>query len=245
MCTLRYQIRDLEGALKATHVRHEYDDGTKSMPWDPAGVKPAELPLYGINRTYDTADSDIIIVCEGEKATDSLWERGILAAGTVTGAAKIPCDDSLRSLLRFKVLLWPDADPPGRSHMDAIAARLFELGAKELWRIYWPEAPLHGDAADCTNDIEVLIRNAVPIPRSSKQAAQDPDDDPVAIGPGVLAQLQYTDAWLAGRFILTHPDEFCFRQSIREWQRWTGEYWHERHAGRGQSPHHRRQRQVL
>jgi hypothetical protein len=54
--------------------------------------------------------------------------------------------------------------------------------------------------------------------------AQDQEED-LVIGPGVSAQLQYTDAWLAGRFILAHPDEFCFRQAIREWHRWTGEYW--------------------
>ena len=42
---LRYEIRDLRGELKATHHRIEYDDATKSMPWDPKGIKPAELPL--------------------------------------------------------------------------------------------------------------------------------------------------------------------------------------------------------
>jgi hypothetical protein len=84
--TLRYEIRDLDGELKATHIRHEYDDGSKSMPWEPAGTKPALLPLYGINRTADSADGETIVLCEGEKPTDSLWERRILAVGTVTGA---------------------------------------------------------------------------------------------------------------------------------------------------------------
>jgi CHC2 zinc finger len=52
--TLRYEIRDVNGFLAATHVRHEYDDGSKDMPWEPIGTKPAELPLYGIDRTSFT-----------------------------------------------------------------------------------------------------------------------------------------------------------------------------------------------
>ena len=65
--TLRYEIRDLAGELRATHVRHEFDDGSKSMPWDPTGVKPTELPLYGINRTADSQDGDPIVITEEEK----------------------------------------------------------------------------------------------------------------------------------------------------------------------------------
>ncbi len=49
--TLRYPICDINGAVVATHLRYEFADGSKSMPWDPGGVKPAQLPLYLIEHT--------------------------------------------------------------------------------------------------------------------------------------------------------------------------------------------------
>jgi len=120
--TLRYESRDLDGVLKAAHLRHEYDDGSKRMPWDPPGIKRAELPLFGINRTVDSADGEAIIVCEGEKIADSLWHRRILAVGTVTGRGGTPCDESLKPLLRFKVYLWLDNDDRGRENLQIWAS---------------------------------------------------------------------------------------------------------------------------
>ncbi len=154
---LKYEIRDLDGELKATHIRIEYSDGTKNMPWEPAGVHPQELPLYGIGRTADASDGDAVIVSEGEKAADSLWERQHLAVGTVTGAGHIPCDDSLRQLLRFKIYLWPDNDDQGREHMEKIGKRLAEMGAGEIRVIDWKEAPPKGDGADFEGEIEGLL----------------------------------------------------------------------------------------
>jgi putative DNA primase/helicase len=68
-----------------------------------------------------------VYLCEGEADTDALAERGLLAVGTMTGAATIPCDDSLAPLIGRDVVLWPDADEPGRGHMANIAARLAVL----------------------------------------------------------------------------------------------------------------------
>jgi len=83
---LRYIVRDLDAIEKATHHRTEYADGGKDMPWEPAGIKPAELPLYMIEKTTDSMDGETVVLCEGEKAAAALWERRILAVGTVTGA---------------------------------------------------------------------------------------------------------------------------------------------------------------
>ena len=158
--TLRYEVRDLEGKLRATHVRREYDNGSKEMPWDPLGTKPAELPLYGINRSFDFSAGDEIIVVEGEKCADSLWERGFLSAATF-GTSAIPSDDALKALLRFKVYLWPDNDDIGRVHMRAIATSLLRLGHRDVWWMEWKGAPAKGDAADFDGDLQELFDAAV------------------------------------------------------------------------------------
>jgi putative DNA primase/helicase len=160
--TIKYEIRDLIGTVVAIHHRQEFEDGKKSMPWEPVGTKPAMLPLYGIERTAALPDSAPILVVEGEKCVDSLNDRGVLAVGTVTGAAHIPCDASLKPLVRLKTLLWADSDDPGRKHMSRLGARLLALGAKEICEIIWAEAPEHGDAADFDGQLADMIESATP-----------------------------------------------------------------------------------
>jgi hypothetical protein len=160
--TIRYEVRNLEGEVRATHIRHEYDDNTKNLPWDPPGIKTSELPLFQIEKSVDSADGDTVVVCEGEKAAAWLWERRVLAVGTVTGAGGTPCDAALKPLTRFRVLLWPDNDSGGREHMLRIGNRLFALGhdPKMLKLVVWDGAPDRGDAADFDGDIDALLDRA-------------------------------------------------------------------------------------
>lgn len=161
--TVRYEIRDVEGVLKATHVRREYEGGSKSMPWEPPGVKTRELPLYGIERTANLPDGTKIILTEGEKAAASLIARGFNAVGTVCGAAAVPSDESLSPLSRFWLALWPDNDTAGIDHMEKISSRLHLLGVKTFW-ITWPEAPPGGDAADFIGNFAELLKIDLSIP---------------------------------------------------------------------------------
>src|SRR5258708_26704486 len=92
-----------------------------------------------------------VYVTEGERDCEAVNFEGINAVGTVTGAGGTPCDDSLRPLLPYEGVMWPDADDVGRAHMHRIAARLVELGAHVLW-VNWPEAPDGGGASDYFKD---------------------------------------------------------------------------------------------
>lgn len=182
--TIRYEIRDLAGELKAVHVRIDHDDGSKAMPWDPEGVKPQLLPLFQIEKTIESPDGAPVIFTEGEKPAKKLWEvHHVLAVGTVTGARGTPCDESLKPLLRFKVYLWPDNDEIGCGHMQRIGRRLVELRHADVWQVEWPDAPEHGDAADFTGDLPALIEQASRF------------EGPVAGGP--WAEAQTIDEFLA------------------------------------------------
>lgn len=152
----RWEIRAVNGELRATHERIDYSDGTKEFWWRRpdgrpglGGTKTASLPLYGTERLAGLEPGAVVVVAEGEKAADAVQALGAVAVGTVTGAGNPVHDEAaLRTLLPFRVVLWPDNDATGRAHMALVGRRLRELGASGLDLLEWPDAPPKGDAAD-------------------------------------------------------------------------------------------------
>src|SRR5262249_42750622 len=77
----------------------------------------------------------------------------------------------LSVLLGRDVVLWPDADEPGRAHMARIAERLQGV-ARSVRTFQWPHAPEHGDAADFTeqggtaHDVRAMLAYATGEPES-------------------------------------------------------------------------------
>lgn len=129
--TMRRFKEIVNGRVEAEHCREDLPDG-KKMRWERNGRaklgKPVEqVALYRLPDLEAAPAEATVYLCEGEADTDVLAERGLLAVGTMTGAATIPCDDSLRPLAGRDVVLWADHDGPGREHMAKIAARLAAL----------------------------------------------------------------------------------------------------------------------
>ena len=158
----KWEIRTKDGEHVATHVREDKPDGTKKVFWKRPDGKPGlngtptqDLPLYGIHELGDPA---LVVVTEGEKARDALTgalrKAGlggpdeVAVVGTVTGAASAPSSEVLGDLEGKEVVLWPDADDPGRRHMEDVAWGLIGVTTKTI--VYdWPGAKAKGaDAAD-------------------------------------------------------------------------------------------------
>lgn len=125
-----YRILDECGVCHGIHRRRDYSDGKKDVLWfTPDGRKGLEgrkletMPLYGSEHLAARPDEPVI-VCEGEKAAQALLDAGYLAVGTVTGASGAPNADVLAVLAGRDVLLWPDHDVPGMTHMMRIARTL-------------------------------------------------------------------------------------------------------------------------
>jgi len=166
-----YQVRNANGEVLALHHRVEdAETGKKRSVWwttpDGArglgGLTPSGLPLYGLPELLAQPPGTAVVVCEGEKAADAVTAAGLLAVGTY-GTGAMPDDNALRPLLDRIVILWPDADDAGRTHMDAIALRLQALGSEAVLLLDWPDAPEKGDAADCEPEqIASLVNGAVP-----------------------------------------------------------------------------------
>jgi hypothetical protein len=137
-----------------------------------------ELPLYAWERLNEDGQTYVVIT-EGEKDADAVLARKYVAVGTATGASgtSIPCDESLKVVLGRTVYLWADNDKAGRKHMDAIADRLFKLGATDVRDIRWDEAPKKGGAADFAGDYRAfieLIESATPRERPDGDLAENP-----------------------------------------------------------------------
>src|SRR5260221_8737979 len=144
-----YRVEWPDGRLAGIHHRQDLANGDKKMWWSGHnGVGASEMPLYGWHVAGWAVRGSQVIVTEGEKACEALWERGVAAVATVTGAGGTPYGDSLRPLLAYDVVLWADNDDVGRAHMERIAARLSAVGAAALPIVPWGAAPAHGDAYD-------------------------------------------------------------------------------------------------
>jgi energy-coupling factor transporter ATP-binding protein EcfA2 len=144
-----YAIKDAQGKRIAEHVRVDRAEG-KVVFWRPKlseiGLRVVDLPLYGIELLAGKP-SEPVVLTEGEKAADAAKRAGLLALGTVTGAATAPSEAVLSVLAGRKVYLWPDNDDDGREHMARIARTLAKLEIRHAL-VTWPDAPKKGDAAD-------------------------------------------------------------------------------------------------
>lgn len=170
----RYRLMNGAGTVVAEHVREELT-GDKKLWWEHGGkaglngTPLADLPLYRQPELENTAANVPVIVTEGEKAADALAELGLLAVGTVTGAAGTPSAAVLSILVGREVWLWPDNDDVGRQHMERIAR---QLSGVVRW-VDWKQAPPGGDGADyaagggTAEGVAALLRQTAVAPGSS------------------------------------------------------------------------------
>ena len=194
-----YKIRAQDGSLEALHVRKDLPLGRKHVSWQlPNGTKglggraAKTLPLYRSETLRALKPGALVLVCEGEKATDAAVAMEFDAVGTVTGSSGLPSDDVLRTLDRFHVGAWPDADVVGAKHMDRLLAALARLrggvGAG-LSRIDPRALGLTGQGADAadwtpTDDAEDALFYAIKPWTPPGDAPPDdeepplPEDDP-------------------------------------------------------------------
>ena len=157
---VRHQVRDLAGNVVAVHARvidaatgkkcgpvwWELPDGRRGL----GGRRVEDLPLFGSGTLPDLPNDAKVTLVEGEPACVGLAWCGLAGVATVTGASTIPADEVLRCLVRLRVVLWPDADDPGREHMRRIHDRLVALGCPSVELIEpRADAPRGWDAADC------------------------------------------------------------------------------------------------
>jgi hypothetical protein len=141
-CTARYTYRNAAGNVLGFISRIDSEDGKKKLiprtpwydehrqiVWQTKGFA-CPRPLYGLDKLAALPDAVVLIV-EGEKCADA-YKALDPATPTVTwpggsgGVEHVDWD----SLSGRRVILWPDADEPGRKAMARVAELLIVRGCE-------------------------------------------------------------------------------------------------------------------
>jgi DNA primase len=134
--TLVAEYRQADGGLIGHIVRLEFADGEKICPvitycvgprgqrrWCAKRPKPP-YPLVGVEQLAQFPGKAVLLV-EGEKkrAIAARELPGFVVLSLLGGAEAVKVND-LKPLRTRNVVLWPDADPPGRRAMREVAERI-------------------------------------------------------------------------------------------------------------------------
>jgi len=108
------------------------------------GDPDGKLPLCGISELPDTGT---VLIVEGEKCCEAALSVGLFATTSAHGAKSASKTD-WTPLAKRDVVVWPDADEPGRRYANDVAAILHKLGCNI--RIIEPPDEL-GEGGDIVN----------------------------------------------------------------------------------------------
>jgi len=150
----RWTYRNAHGEVLGYVARYDPQGERKQIiPWTWDGERwgmgqwPAPRPLYGLQELAERPDAAVLVV-EGEKAAEAArrfagpyvvvtWPAGAMAADKADWTP----------LAGRKVLLWPDADEPGRKAMERVA-QIISASAAEVKILDVSDQPDGWDAAD-------------------------------------------------------------------------------------------------
>lgn len=146
-----------EGNIIATVYRFEPEPGKKEfLPWDAEKRRygnPDIRPLYNIPGILQAST---VVAVEGEKAAQSLIDRGICAT-CVMGGSNSPLERTDLEPLRGKeVIIWPDADEPGHKFGLHFAQAIADIAGSTRMIEPPTEAPEGWDAADSPDPAAML-----------------------------------------------------------------------------------------
>ena len=119
----KYVYRDKAGRKVCDVNRWALSNGKKTFAV-PGGM-PSPRPLYGLDRWHA---SEAVVIVEGEKCVDALASVGIDATSLMGGANTSVEKTDLTPLAGKTVVLWPDADDPGRKLMAGLEGPLRAIG---------------------------------------------------------------------------------------------------------------------
>jgi hypothetical protein len=160
-------VRRMDGGKKLITPRTPWYDAQGRIVWRWAGFAQPR-PLYGLD-LLASHPRTLVVVVEGEKCADALNALGLdLIAITWSGGAQAVDKTNWEPLSEREVVLWPDADDPGRNAMKRVAGLLEAQGCR-VRSVEPPSgAPDGWDVADAIaagDDVEAFIRGAGRVPQ--------------------------------------------------------------------------------
>ena len=159
----RYEYLDADGAKLVTVVRVNKPGGAKDIYREPKGVK-GPYPLYRLADVVARAELPVMFV-EGERTADcahDLFGDRYAVTTTIGGAGKAGQSD-LSPLAGRDVVIWPDADAPGRNHAEAVARQCGAASVRIVATDDLPEGWDLADPAPAGLDIEDRLNDSRPL----------------------------------------------------------------------------------
>lgn len=191
-------------------------------------------PLYRLDALQSRPGAPVLVL-EGEKAVHAAEQ---LAPGhvcvTSPGGSKAPTKADWTPLRGREVVIWPDADDPGRQYAAAVAKRCREVGAASVSVVTLPDGVAQGwDAADALRDgwdearVTALL-TAAAAPTAAIGARAAPSLPNAAFGQHELNQqlalLPLTDLGNVRRFMARFDHQFRYCAAVG-WYAWDGRRW--------------------
>jgi putative DNA primase/helicase len=145
-----FAYRDAAGEVVLGVVRFEDGKGEKTFRqfsrkgdgWIARGQ--SEIPPF---RLAELDKATPLVIVEGEKTCDAAWEIGLQSTTWAGGSKAVGKTDWLL-LSGFDVVIWPDADEPGRKAAEDVAKALHGVAARVRILPDDPDAAKGDDAAD-------------------------------------------------------------------------------------------------
>lgn len=167
-------------------IRPLHFDGTAWRWKAPA----APRPLFNLQALTAKPDATVLIV-EGEKTADAaakLYPKAVVT--TWPSGCKAIDKADWSPLCNRRIILWPDADEPGRQAMDRLSRKLLQLGVERLQIASPPsDTPEGWDLADANwsaeeaasyikTNISQPLESIPPPPQDGEPADPEPEPEP-------------------------------------------------------------------
>jgi len=144
----------------------EMADGQRA--WRSVGM-PTPQPLYGLDRLAQRPEAPVLVV-EGEKTADAAQRAPLCDHVAITwpGGSGAVAKVDWTPLKDRRVVIWPDADEPGKKAAQAVALAALAVSATEVKTVEPPSnAPPGWDLADSLEGLQPsalrgLLDNARP-----------------------------------------------------------------------------------
>ncbi|MGH7611636.1 MAG: toprim domain-containing protein, partial [Candidatus Dormibacteria bacterium] len=243
--TTNFNIKALDGEVWAIHRRVDFVDRSKDFTWHRPngetglnGLPATDLPLFRTELLSQLVAKAPVVIVEGEKAAVALANcldgRNVGVLATL-GSGVTPSDAVLACLADRRVVLWPDNDEAGRTHMAKVSAGLQRAGAADVRFVEWLGASPRGDAADFVvgrtreQALELLKAATAKWPPGGPFGDEAQSGSGSRFGKDELDQLVPVagDFLNAERFLVAYGADIRWVPELKTYFVWNGSRWEE------------------
>jgi hypothetical protein len=202
--TITFSFCKPTGEIAYRKKRFEYDDGSKTLIFDPPGRNGSPPLLYGCERLADIGEGRPVWIVEGENKVNRLCDFGAIAVSGDTGDNSKWLPEHARLLRGLPIILWPDSDEAGEKYISNVAGAILAEDPAADIKIVRPFGRPNGvkgrDVCDWQGDLVDLAASAEPwkptLEAEAKSEALRQWPEPKSLPHGLLPVLPFDTGFL-------------------------------------------------